>query len=92
MAKTKSVPMRMCIACREMKPKKEMTRVVKNADGEIYADPTGKAAGRGAYICNADGCLKKLNDKKLLHKAFSANVAPEVYRVVEEDVFGEKKN
>ena len=92
MAKTKSVPMRMCIACREMKPKKEMTRVVKNADGEIFADPTGKAAGRGAYICNADECLKKLEDKKLLHKAFSTNVAPEVYRGVEEDAIGTQKN
>ena len=92
MAKTKSVPMRMCIACREMKPKKEMMRVVKNADGEIFADPTGKAAGRGAYICNADGCLKKLGDKKLLHKAFSTNVAPEVYRGVEEDALGTQKD
>ena len=63
--------MRMCIACREMKPKKEMTRVVKTPDGEISADLTGKAAGRGAYICNAEGCLRKLNDKKLLHKAFA---------------------
>lgn len=84
MAKTKSVPMRMCIACREMKPKKEMFRVVKNADGEIYADVTGKAPGRGAYICNADECRKKLNDKKLLHKVFSTNVLDVVYKGVEE--------
>ena len=54
MAKKKSIPMRMCIACREMKPKKEMYRVVKNADGEICVDLTGKMAGRGAYICVAD--------------------------------------
>ena len=84
MAKTKSVPMRMCIACREMKPKKEMFRVVKNADGEIYADVTGKAPGRGAYICNADECRKKLNDKKLLHKVFSTNVSDVVFKGVEE--------
>lgn len=84
MAKTRSVPMRMCIACREMKPKKEMFRVVKNADGEIYADATGKAPGRGAYICNDEACRKKLADKKLLHKAFSASVAEEVYKGVEE--------
>lgn len=92
MAKTKSVPMRTCIACREMKPKKEMTRVVRNADGEIFADPTGKAAGRGAYICGSDECLKKLCDKKLLNKAFSANVAPEVYRGIEEDALGTQKD
>lgn len=90
MPKKKNVPMRMCIACREMKPKQEMTRVVRNADGEISADPTGKAPGRGAYICGSNECLKKLSDKKLLHKAFSANVDPEVYRGVEEEAFGEK--
>ena len=90
MAKKNAVPMRMCIACREMKPKKEMIRVVKNAEGEIFADFSGKASGRGAYICNLDDCMKKLNDKKLLHKAFSANVAEEVYLGVKEELRGEK--
>lgn len=90
MPKTKKIPMRMCIACRGMKPKADMTRVVKNADGEIFPDPTGKAPGRGAYICSSEECLKKLTGKKLLNKAFSANVEPEVYRVVEEDALGEK--
>ena len=90
MTKKKSVPMRTCIACREMKPKKEMLRVVKNADGDISVDVTGKAPGRGAYICNGDACLKKLGDKKLLHKAFSVNVPLDVYQGVEEEVLGEK--
>ena len=90
MAKSKTSPLRMCIACREMKPKSEMLRVVKNADGEIFPDPTGKAPGRGAYICSEGECLKKLTGKKLLNKAFSANVDSEVYRVVEEDALGEK--
>jgi predicted RNA-binding protein YlxR (DUF448 family) len=67
-----------------MKPKKEMLRVVKTADGEIFADPTGKAAGRGAYICGAEECMKKLGDKKLLHKAFSTDVAQDVYSDVKE--------
>ena len=78
MAKGK-VPFRMCIACRQMKPKKEMTRIVKTADGDIFADFSGKAAGRGAYICSDEACKQKLQDKKLLHKAFSAQVAEEVY-------------
>ena len=90
MAKTKKIPMRMCIACREMKPKAEMTRVVKNAEDEIALDPTGKAPGRGAYVCSNEECLKKLLGKKLLHKAFSTNVAPEVYQGLEEDALGEK--
>ena len=85
MAKQKSMPMRMCIACREMKPKKEMLRVVKTADGEVFADVSGKAAGRGAYICSAEACRKKLNDKKLLHKAFSTDISAEVYREIKED-------
>ena len=89
MAKSKTVPMRTCIACREMKPKKEMLRIVKTANGEIFADPTGKAAGRGAYICTAEECQKKLANKKLLHKAFAADVSETVYRGVEER-FGEK--
>ena len=88
MTKTKSIPMRMCIACRESKPKKEMLRVVKTADGDIYADPTGKAAGRGAYVCGAEECMKKLNVKKLLNRAFSTNVDAEVYADVEKELIG----
>lgn len=79
MAKTKTIPMRTCIACREMKPKKEMLRVVRNADGEIFVDATGKAAGRGAYVCGGEECMKKLNSKKLLNKAFSSEVPLVVY-------------
>lgn len=82
MSKSKCVPMRTCIACREQKPKKEMTRVVRNADGEIFADPTGKAAGRGAYICNAEECRKKLADKKLLNRAFRTAVDGAVYEAL----------
>ena len=85
MPKTKKIPMRMCIACKAMKPKQEMLRVVKTADGEIYADPTGKAPGRGAYICNDEECRKKLTGKKLLHKTFSTDVNQEVYRDIEEE-------
>ncbi len=90
MPKTKKIPMRMCIACREMKPKMEMTRVVKTAEGEIFADPTGKAAGRGAYVCTSPDCLKKVGLKKLLHKTFSTNVSDEVYQGVEVNTLGEK--
>ena len=54
MPKTKKIPMRMCIACREMKTKSEMTRVVRNAEGEIALDLTGKAPGRGAYVCSEE--------------------------------------
>lgn len=90
MPKKKKIPMRTCIACREMKPKSEMTRVVKNADGEIRMDATGKAPGRGAYICRNEECLKKLRTKKLLNRAFLTDVAADVYQRVGEDGVDEK--
>ena len=88
MPKTKKIPMRMCIACREMKPKAELTRVVRSAEGEIKLDVTGKAPGRGAYVCGAETCLNKLMGKKLLNKAFSADVSAEVYNGVKEENLG----
>ena len=90
MAKTKSVPARMCIACREMKPKRDMLRIVKNAEGEIKLDFSGKAPGRGAYICNNGECIAKLKKQKLLHKVFSAVVPAEIYAGIEEEFFGKR--
>ena len=87
MAKEKNAPMRMCVACREMKPKKEMLRVVKPAGGEIFLDFSGKASGRGAYICDRAECIQKLNKYKLLNKTFSAEVGQDVYRRIEEEFF-----
>ena len=86
----KKIPMRTCIACREEKPKKEMLRIVKNAAGEIRLDFSGKLAGRGAYICNSEACVKKLGKYKLLHKAFSADVSADIYRAIEEEFLGGK--
>lgn len=88
MAKSKSIPMRMCIACREMKPKKEMVRVVRTTDGEITVDPTGKMSGRGAYVCGKEECMQKVTSRKLLNKAFSTDVATDVYT----DVKGGEKH
>lgn len=85
MPKQKKIPLRMCVACREGKPKKEMLRIVKNAAGEISLDFSGKVAGRGAYICNNAECVKKLRRQKLLHKTFSCEVSAEVYYRIEEE-------
>ena len=90
MAKTKAVPLRMCIACREMLPKKDMLRVVKNAEGAIGLDFSGKASGRGAYICNKSDCILKLKKQRLLNRAFSANVPETVYAGIEEEFFGKR--
>ena len=84
MQKPKKIPQRMCIACREMKDKKQMFRVVKTAAGEILPDKTGKVSGRGAYVCSSPECIKKLKKFRLLHKTFSQDVPEEVYVRVEE--------
>lgn len=76
---------RMCICCREMKDKKSLVRVVKNKEGEISLDLTGKKNGRGAYVCLENDCLKKLKKGKMLNKAFKCMVADEVYdQIIEE--------
>ena len=83
--KQKQIPLRMCIACRGEKPKREMLRVVRNADGRIDLDFSGKLPGRGAYLCDSADCVRKLRRFRLLNKAFSAEVPEEVYLRIEEE-------
>ncbi len=90
MPKTRKIPLRQCIACRELKDKKEMLRVVKTSDGEIFLDFSLKAAGRGAYICDNPECIKKLRAKKMLDKTFSCRVDDKVYAAIEEEYLGRK--
>ena len=65
----KKVPMRMCVGCREMKPKKELLRIVRSPEGEISVDRTGKVSGRGAYICANAECLSRARKIKALERA-----------------------
>jgi predicted RNA-binding protein YlxR (DUF448 family) len=78
------------MGCRERKAKKELLRVVRGTDGVVSLDFGGKLNGRGAYICGAEECQKKLADKKLLNKAFGAAVDNEVYLGVKENALGKK--
>ena len=55
----KKIPMRQCLGCREMFPKRELIRVVRSPEGELSLDFKGKAPGRGAYLCGKPECLKK---------------------------------
>lgn len=84
MAVVKKVPMRCCVCCREMFPKKELIRIVKTPDGEIELDRTGKMNGRGAYICGKADCLKKMKKSRLLGKVFECEVPDEIYAKIEE--------
>ena len=75
----KKIPMRQCVGCREMRPKKELIRVVKSPEGEISLDFRGKAPGRGAYLCPDPACLAKAKKKKALERCFEQPVPAEVY-------------
>ena len=79
MKKEKKVPQRKCIVCQDRENKRELMRIVKTKDGEICIDLTGKANGRGAYICKCSECLKKAIKIKALNRAFKIEVPDEVY-------------
>ena len=80
----KHIPLRMCVGCGEMKPKKELVRVVHTPNGEIELDTTSRLAGRGAYICNDIKCILKAKKQNRFAKAFNTNVSDEVYVKLEE--------
>ncbi|MBS3942963.1 MAG: YlxR family protein [Dethiobacter sp.] len=73
--KPRKIPLRICIGCREKRPKKELIRIVRTPQGEVVMDLTGKKAGRGAYICLQSDCFKKALKKKLLEKNLQHSVS-----------------
>ena len=75
----KKIPLRRCLGCFESKPKNELCRVVKTADGEIILDKTGKKNGRGAYICCNRECLEKAIKAKRLEKEFDVKISENIY-------------
>lgn len=76
----------MCTACREMKPKRELVRIVKTPEGEIKLDLTGKLNGRGAYICKSIDCFKKSQKTGALTRAFSCEISQEIYSQLEKEL------
>ena len=76
--KPKKTPMRMCVGCREMKPKKELIRVVREPDGSVSMDPVGKKPGRGAYVCRNAACLQKAIKQKQLERVLEVQLTQEV--------------
>lgn len=71
--------MRMCVSCREMKPKAELMRIVLNKEGEIFFDNKGKQNGRGAYICKSADCIKKAQKTSALNRAFNTSIKDEIF-------------
>ena len=82
----KKIPMRQCLGCREMKPKRELIRVVRSPEGGVSLDFRGKSPGRGAYLCHNEQCLKKAIKSKALERAFAAAIPEEVYSTLTEQM------
>ena len=86
MVKTRKIPQRTCVGCREAKPKKTLIRIVRTPERTIIVDPTGKANGRGAYICPRNECLEAAIKSKRLSKALEVDITPEVMTKIKEEL------
>ncbi len=76
--KTKKIPLRMCVGCREMKEKKSLIRVVRSPEGEVSLDPGGKKPGRGAYVCREGECLARALKQHQLERQLQVSLTVEV--------------
>lgn len=82
----KSIPQRTCIGCNEIRAKKELIRIVKNKEGQIFIDKTGKANGRGAYICDNIECLEKAIKTKKLERTFETQISEDIYNELRQTI------
>lgn len=81
----KKIPMRQCVGCGEMKSKKEMMRVLRNEEGAIVLDMTGRKNGRGAYLCMDRECLGRARKNKGLERSFKMSIPQEIYENLEKE-------
>ena len=84
--KTRKIPMRMCVGCREMKEKRSLLRVVKSAEGAISLDRVGKAPGRGAYVCRSKDCLQRAIKQRQLERALDTRIDEAVFAQLMEEM------
>jgi len=82
----KKIPMRQCLGCREMKPKRDLTRVVRSPQGEVSLDFKGKSPGRGAYVCGDMSCLKRAVKSKAIARALEIPIPDEIYETLYEQM------
>ncbi len=82
----KKIPMRQCTGCREMKPKRELIRVVRSPENDIALDFKGKAPGRGAYVCHSQECLKRAIKSKALEKSLEVSIPDDIYLQLKEQM------
>lgn len=82
----KKIPFRKCTGCGEMKPKKELIRVLKTTETEIVLDKTGKKNGRGAYLCNSLECFQKARKSRGLERSLQMKIPDEIYAILEKEL------
>ncbi|MBN1070691.1 YlxR family protein [Clostridium botulinum] len=87
--KVKKIPLRMCTGCMEMKPKKELIRIVKSPEGDILVDLTGKKSGRGAYICRDIECFEKAFKAKRLNRNLDSSISEQIYERLKDEIENE---
>ncbi len=83
---TRKIPLRKCTGCGEMKPKRELVRVVRSKEGEVSLDLLGKKPGRGAYICKDTECLKLARKARRIERALDCQISPELYDMMEKEI------
>ena len=88
MAKVRKVPQRMCVGCREMKNKKELIRIVRNSEGILELDTTGKKPGRGAYICPDVDCFNQAIKGKSIQKALEQDLSTDLQESIKQQIEG----
>lgn len=84
----KKIPLRKCIGCNEMYPKKELIRIVNTPEDDVVLDMTGRKNGRGAYLCRNIGCLEAAIKTKAINRAFKKNISEDVYSKMLEELGG----
>ncbi|MCM3782918.1 YlxR family protein [Neobacillus mesonae] len=83
--KQRKVPLRKCVACQEMMPKKQLIRIVKTPEDEVLIDLSGKKSGRGAYLCGKEACFRLAQKNRSLDRALKSQVLPEIYEQLAQD-------
>ena len=84
----KKIPMRQCLGCREMRPKRELIRAVRSPEGEVSLDFIGRMPGRGAYVCRSGECLKRAIKSKALSRAFGVEIPQSIIETLHEQMEG----
>ena len=86
MSAAKKIPMRKCVGCQKMKSKKEMIRVIRDTEGNLVLDATGKKNGRGAYICPTKECLQSAIKSHGLERSFGQIIPESVYEALKKEM------